>query len=190
MENNKNCNSSLFVKLILTLMISSTSFFTGSAKAEEIIVTVNKISTTGIGESIGTITFADSNDRLLITTNLNKLTPGEHGFHIHENPSCEPAEKDGVMTAGQKAGSHYDPKMTKKHKGPHTSHNEGGGHAGDLPLITADENGEAKLLFFVEGLSVKDIKGRSVMIHEAGDNYSDDPKPLGGGGGRVACAVM
>lgn len=28
------------------------------------------------------------------------------------------------------------------------------------------------------------------MVHEGGDNYSDDPKPLGGGGARVACGVV
>ena len=28
------------------------------------------------------------------------------------------------------------------------------------------------------------------MIHEGGDNYSDTPKPLGGGGARMACGVI
>jgi Cu-Zn family superoxide dismutase len=28
------------------------------------------------------------------------------------------------------------------------------------------------------------------MIHEGGDNYSDQPKPLGGGGARIACGVI
>jgi Cu-Zn family superoxide dismutase len=28
------------------------------------------------------------------------------------------------------------------------------------------------------------------MIHEGGDNYSDEPAPLGGGGARIACGVI
>jgi Cu-Zn family superoxide dismutase len=42
----------------------------------------------------------------------------------------------------------------------------------------------------VPRIKVADIKGRSLMIHEGGDNYSDQPKPLGGGGGRVACGII
>jgi len=28
------------------------------------------------------------------------------------------------------------------------------------------------------------------MIHAGGDNYADQPAPLGGGGARVACGVI
>jgi Cu-Zn family superoxide dismutase len=28
------------------------------------------------------------------------------------------------------------------------------------------------------------------MIHAGSDNYSDSPKPLGGGGARIACGVI
>jgi superoxide dismutase, Cu-Zn family len=28
------------------------------------------------------------------------------------------------------------------------------------------------------------------MIHSGGDNYSDAPAPLGGGGARIACGVI
>jgi Cu-Zn family superoxide dismutase len=40
---------------------------------------------------------------------------------------------------------------------------------------------------------IKDIqalKGHALMIHAGGDNYSDQPKPLGGGGARIACGVI
>ncbi|NES46128.1 superoxide dismutase family protein, partial [Moorena sp. SIO2C4] len=37
---------------------------------------------------------------------------------------------------------------------------------------------------------VADLKGHSLIIHAQGDNYSDIPKPLGGGGARVACGVI
>jgi superoxide dismutase, Cu-Zn family len=36
--------------------------------------------------------------------------------------------------------------------------------------------------------TVAEVKGRSIMIHAGGDNYSDQPAPLGGG--RIACGVV
>ncbi len=33
-------------------------------------------------------------------------------------------------------------------------------------------------------------EGLAIMVHAGGDNYSDDPKPLGGGGDRIACGVI
>jgi hypothetical protein len=35
-------------------------------------------------------------------------------------------------------------------------------------------------------LTVEEIRGRSIMIHAGGDNYSDTPKPLGRGGAGIA----
>jgi superoxide dismutase, Cu-Zn family len=28
------------------------------------------------------------------------------------------------------------------------------------------------------------------MVHAGGDNFSDQPEPLGGGGGRIACGII
>jgi Cu-Zn family superoxide dismutase len=39
-------------------------------------------------------------------------------------------------------------------------------------------------------LKLADVKGRAIMIHAGGDNYSDQPAPLGGGGARIACGVI
>jgi Cu-Zn family superoxide dismutase len=111
---------------------------------------------------------------------LKDLPPGEHGFHVHEKPSCDPADKDGKKTAGQAAGAHYDPEGTKAHKGP-----GGGGHKGDLPKLVVSDKGEAKDKLEVKGVTLADFQGRALMIHAGGDNYSDAPKPLGGGGDRI-----
>jgi Cu-Zn family superoxide dismutase len=37
---------------------------------------------------------------------------------------------------------------------------------------------------------VSGIRGKALMIHAGGDNYSDRPAPLGGGGARIACGVI
>jgi Cu-Zn family superoxide dismutase len=149
-------------------------------------VEVNAVSAQGVGKSIGTISFADTAAGLLITPHLSDLSPGHHGFHIHENPSCQPKEKDGVMTAAQAAGPHFDPAHTARHGGPH-----GGGHAGDLPVLVVGADGKVDAaLAPVKELTVAAIRNRSVMIHAGGDNYSDVPAPLGGGGARIACGVI
>jgi Cu-Zn family superoxide dismutase len=155
------------------------------AEAENVVVTINAVTSQGVGQQLGTITFADSDDGLSIAPELAHLPPGDHGFHVHENPSCEPKEKDGVMTAAQAAGAHFDPHKTGKHGGPH-----GGGHAGDLPVLVVSPDGTATKSAVLKGLHVADIRGRSVMIHGGGDNYSDMPAPLGGGGARIACGVV
>ncbi len=149
------------------------------------VVDVHSVNSEGIGDSIGTITLRDTAQGLDILPNIKGLTPGDHGFHIHENPDCGPKEKDGKMVAAQAAGPHYDPRGTGKHLGPH-----GEGHRGDLPKLIVGEDGVASSTLHVEGLKVADVLNRSIMIHAGGDNYSDVPAPLGGGGARIACGVI
>jgi len=48
----------------------------------------------------------------------------------------------------------------------------------------------ATLPVLASHLKAKDLKGRALMIHAGGDNYSDQPQPLGGGGARIACGVV
>jgi len=64
------------------------------------------------------VTLKETKDGVALQTDLKGLPPGEHGFHVHEKGSCDPADKDGKKTAGQAAGGHFDPDATKAHKGP------------------------------------------------------------------------
>lgn len=148
-------------------------------------IVINAINNDGIGNSIGSIRFSDTDDGMLIAPNLGNLSPGPHGFHIHANPDCSPAEKDGKKLAGLAAGSHFDPTKTNHHEGP-----EGQGHQGDLPALMVNEDGSATRVLVAPRLKVEDIVNRTVIIHEGSDNYSDEPKPLGGGGARIACGVI
>lgn len=155
------------------------------ALAAEQIVVVRAIDANGVGSIIGTVRFFDSDKGLTIDPDLGNLAPGLHGFHIHEKPSCEAAEKEGKKVAGLAAGGHYDPLQTGKHAGP-----EGHGHQGDLPALEVNAQGEAVKQMLAPRLKLADIRARALVIHEGGDNYSDEPKPLGGGGARVACGVV
>jgi Cu-Zn family superoxide dismutase len=155
------------------------------AKPKPVKVPINMIDATGVGKPAGTITISEAADGITLDTNLKGLAPGEHGFHLHENPSCAPGQKDGKPGAGLAAGAHFDPDATKAHKGP-----GGGGHKGDLPKLEVDPKGNAKAKLKVSGLKLEDVTGKALMIHEGGDNYSDTPAPLGGGGARIACGVI
>jgi len=151
----------------------------------QLTVTMYKIDAKGIGPEIGTLMFQQTRKGLRIEAALGGLAPGEHGFHIHEKPNCGPGEKDGKMQAGLAAGNHYDPHATGKHMGP-----DGAGHRGDLPVLKVDAEGNATETMFVLRLGIDDIRGHALMIHEGGDNYADQPKPLGGGGARIACGTV
>ena len=171
-----------FVAVALLLLGGSAA---NAKSAKSVKVTMNTVTADGVGASIGTITVKEGKDGVTLEPKLKGLAPGEHGFHIHEKPSCDPADKDGKKTAAQSAGGHFDPETTKAHKGP-----GGGGHKGDLPKLVVSDKGEAKDKMEVKGLTLADFQGKSLMIHEGGDNYSDTPKPLGGGGTRIACGVV
>jgi Cu-Zn family superoxide dismutase len=155
------------------------------ALAGSIEIPLFEATESGPGKPVGVITVEDTPYGALFTPNLHGLTPGLHGFHVHENPACEPLEKDGKMVPGLAAGGHFDPAGTGRHEGPY-----GNGHLGDLPPLYADQYGKADLPVLAPRLAVKDIKGRSLMIHAGADNYSDHPAKLGGGGARVACGVV
>ena len=156
----------------------------GTAYAET--VTMNVIDASGVGKVIGTISLSDANEGLVVMPDLADLPPGDHGFHVHVNPNCGPgAGPDGQPAAGLAAGGHYDPANTGRHLGP-----RGEGHKGDLAALRVDVGGNATNAVFAPHLKVADVKGRSIMIHAGGDNYSDQPNPLGGGGARIACGVV
>lgn len=159
-----------------------------TAQAETVKTPVHRIDAAGMHDELGTIIFADSPDGLVIDVNLAGLPAGPHGMHIHEKGDCgpAPATKGGQPMAGYAAGGHYDPDNTGSHKGPQSV----GGHKGDLPLLVVPTGGKVVTKLKAPQLKVSDIKGRAVVIHSGGDNYADAPKPLGGGGDRIACGVI
>ena len=152
---------------------------------DRVVVKMNLVDSSGIGKEIGTITAITTPFGTLFTPALSDLPPGMHGFHIHQNPDCGPKEKEGKPVPGLAAGGHYDPADAKVHEGPY-----GKGHLGDLPALYVDAGGKATLPVLAPHVKLGDLKGRSVMIHAGGDNYSDHPEPLGGGGARIACGVI
>ena len=143
-------------------------------------------SPTGPGGPAGRVVFRDGRGGATIKTHLYGLPPGQHGFHVHLNPTCGLEEVNDAPAAAGAAGGHYDPTGAGKHMGP-----EGKGHLGDLPYLTVNAHGsDHESLVAPRITDVTQLKGHSVIIHAGGDNYADTPKPLGGGGARIACGVI
>jgi Cu-Zn family superoxide dismutase len=167
-----------------TLTAATLLLLSGSAWAD-ITVPMNMVDEKGAGATVGQVVVSESPYGLVFTPALSGVAPGVHGFHVHENPSCAPLEKDGKMVPALAAGGHYDPAGTKRHGLPW-----GDGHLGDLPALYVDNSGNATYPVLAPRLKMADVKGRSLMVHVGGDNHADHPAPLGGGGARMACGVI
>lgn len=153
--------------------------------AAALTVDMHAVTADGIGEKIGTVTIEADGQGSRLTPDLSGLTPGAHGFHVHEHGSCEPKEVDGKPVAAGAAGGHYDPDGTGRHAGPY-----GDGHLGDLPVLYVNAEGRVTDPVLAPRIKPEQMAGRALMVHAGGDNYADEPEPLGGGGARVACGVI
>ncbi|MGQ0658596.1 MAG: superoxide dismutase [Cu-Zn] SodC [Chromatiales bacterium] len=169
---------------IQALMFGAALFATTAVHADA-VVQMDLVDEKGTGKAAGEISITETEYGLVFSPALSGLLPGVHGFHVHENPSCEPNEKDGKMVPAGGAGGHYDPAGTKRHSAPW-----GEGHLGDLPALFVDAAGNASQPVLAPRLEMADLEGRSLMVHAGGDNYADEPAPLGGGGARLLCGVI
>lgn len=134
--------------------------------------------TTG-NEVKGTITFTKIDEGVLVSCKVSGLTPGNHGFHIHQWGDCS-------STDGKSAGGHFNPE-SKSHGAPDAKNR----HIGDLGNIEADESGIAHINFIDRMLTFEgpnSIIGRAVIIHEKSDDLTS--QPTGAAGTRVACGVI
>ena len=174
----------MFKSLRILAVTSGLAITAGIAVAQQVTVDMNRISDSGVGEKIGNVMISEGKGGLSFKVAVNGLPKGQRGFHVHEKGDCSPGMKDGKMTAGVAAGEHYDPDAKKSHKGPKAS-----GHKGDLPALNATAKGDVKQTLTAPRLKLADVQGRSLVIHEGGDNYSDKPEN-GGGKGRIACGVI
>ena len=98
-----------------------------------------------------------------------KSETGFFGFHIHQGGDCS-------GTAFSETGSHYSPTDQAHPK-----------HAGDLPPLLACR-GNAYLSFRTDRFSVKEIIGRTVVIHSNPDDFRS--QPAGNAGKKIACGVI
>jgi Cu-Zn family superoxide dismutase len=132
------------------------------------------------GEAIGTATLIEESKGVRIQINVSKLSPGKHGFHVHE--------KAFTGVAFDQSAGHFNPEGKS-----HGKENAEGLHAGDLPNLVVKENGSADVSLLIPKVTLKrddpfSILGRSIIIHAKEDDLHSDP--AGNAGKRIAGGVI
>lgn len=122
----------------------------------------------------GTVKFYSAGDGTLVEAIIFGLPHDTlhssrfYGFHIHENGNCtQPFDQ---------TGNHYNPTNM-----PHPD------HAGDMPPLLGNQ-GFAYSIFYTDRFTVKDITGRSVIIHASPDDFTTQPS--GNSGIKIGCGVI
>lgn len=147
-------------------------------KGQPVTAAFSKIHALKDSRVSGTVTFTKVSGEVRIVADISGLTPGEHGFHVHEHGSCE---GDGTS-----AGGHYNP-TNHKHGGPDSTER----HVGDFGNLVADNDGKAHYdridtLISLEG--EHSIVGKSLVIHADLDDFIT--QPTGNSGARIACGLI
>jgi Cu-Zn family superoxide dismutase len=153
----------------------------------EVFVTLHAVNPGDERSSIGTISFRDSKNGLIVEPRLAGLGAGPHAAHVHERPSCAASEAaPGEKVAAGGAGNHYDPDRTNIHAGPY-----GAGHRGDLPNLTVEADGSATIPVLAPRLTTAELRGRALIIHAGADRYGDHAAHQhGSGGARAYCGLI
>lgn len=177
----------IVAKSSAALLMVAASSFSYAAEMNTVEVKMNEIDAAGKEVAVGTVTLKKTPWGVLFTPNLKNLPAGMHGFHLHEKPDCgKSTSPEGVVVAGGAAGGHWDPKKTGKHEGPY-----GEGHLGDLPTLYVAADGTATMPVLAPRIkNLRKVHALALMVHAGGDNHSDHPAKLGGGGARIACGVI
>ena len=127
----------------------------------------------------GVVTFTRAPDGIKVVADVEGLTPGMHGFHVHQYGDCSAPNADS-------AGGHFNPEGMP-HGGPMSPQR----HVGDLGNITADKDGKAHIELTDKLLSLEgrdSIIGRGLIVHAMADDLVS--QPAGNAGPRVACGVI
>ena len=164
----------LMLFVVLGLALSAGTVFAKSATAE--------IRGTIDGSSVGgTLRLQETPEGLKVNASLNGVSPGLHGFHIHENGAC--------TEEGKAAGGHFNP----DHADHGFLYHDGfaHAHAGDLGNMNIAADGTGELEVILPGLNLTEgkynVSGKAVILHEKEDDFG---QPTGNAGGRIGCGVI
>ncbi len=132
------------------------------------------------GNSVhGEVMFEEVEKGIRVVANLMGLTPGKHGFHIHEFGDISSSD-------GSSAGGHFNPSGM-----PHSAPVNEKRHEGDMGNIVADTKGNAHLEYIDPVLKLMgndSIIGRAIIVHEKEDDLTT--QPTGNAGARIGCGVI
>jgi Cu-Zn family superoxide dismutase len=138
------------------------------------------------GDAVGLATFTENAEEVTVRLLIEGLSPGEHGWHLHEFGVCEPGGAEPFSSAG----GHWNP-TAQPHGAPDAEEH----HVGDFGNLVASADGLAEIeitttdFTFEAGVtSVYDEDGTAIVIHEGVDDLTTQPS--GNSGPRYACGVV
>jgi Cu-Zn family superoxide dismutase len=138
------------------------------------------------GNAVGLAIFSEYQGETMLQVLAEGLTPGEHGWHLHEFGVCDPAGAEPFASAGE----HWNPTNM-----PHGAPDGAEHHAGDFGNFTATEDGLVEALISTSDFtlsegpnSVFDADGTAIILHEGQDDLTTQPS--GNSGARFACGVV
>ena len=151
-----------------------------SASADSASTVVAVLQPTRANSAAGTVWFTQEGAQVLVRGRVSGLAPNkEHGFHIHEKGDCSSGD-------GMSSGGHLNP--DGKPHGPQDREH----HAGDLPALKADADGNAVVRVRVAGSALGSsagaFAGKALIVHVSPDDYAT--QPTGNSGARIACGVI
>ncbi len=173
-------NSVMLLAVCAFLLLGPAPFAFGqTAGDQQVVKAVAVLHPTAGNKVIGIVTFTKVRTGIEVVADLEGLTPGLHGFHIHQYGDCSAPN-------GDSAGGHFNPEGM-----PHGAPTSKERHVGDFGNVTADKDGKAHLdwtdpLISFEGRD--SIIGRGVIVHAMADDLVS--QPAGNAGPRVACGVV
>lgn len=127
----------------------------------------------------GVVEFNKTDGGIQVIANISGLTPGKHGFHIHQYGDCSSFDAES-------AGGHYNPTEMD-----HGAPGDPVRHVGDFGNLVADTSGKATMNFVDTIISFNgnnSIIGRALVIHANEDDMKS--QPTGNAGPRLACGVI
>lgn len=124
----------------------------------------------------GVVELQQHGKQVVLKGKVINLSPGKHGFHIHEYGDLRAAD-------GKSAGGHYNPDG-HDHGAPDDQQH----HAGDLGNIEANEQGTATFEIKAKNQKLHLLIGRSIVVHAGADDLKSQPS--GDAGPRVALGVI
>ena len=138
------------------------------------------------GNAVGLATFTENADGVTVHLLIQGLSPGEHGWHLHEFGVCDPGGDEPFSSAG----GHWNPSGQ-----PHGAPDAADHHVGDFGNLVASADGLADVeitstdfTFEAGPTSVFDEDGTSIVVHEGRDDLTTQPS--GNSGPRYACGVV
>jgi superoxide dismutase, Cu-Zn family len=171
---------SLIAPLFLSLAFAMAHAQTPAPKSPPPLKAVAVLHPTADNKVSGTVAFTEEADGVRVQADITGLSPGKHGFHVHEFGDCTAADLAS-------AGGHFNP-TNKPHAGPDAAQR----HAGDMGNVEADASGAAKLDYVDHEMSLtndeRSVIGRSVIVHAKADDLKS--QPAGDSGARIACGVI